>query len=397
MKSIIIFLFFGAVLVGCRNKYESPVDGENAAKYTCPMHLSVQRSSPGLCPVCKMSMVKIESKKNDHAEHAGNYITVEKRQQRLAGVETDTVKFRSIVPTSTILGTVAIDEEQVTTISSRVKGRIDKLYVKTTGEYLRRGNPVYGIYSEELFAGEKEFITLSEKKQQSNTPNSLLDDMLAASKNRLLLWGLSENQISELEKNKAASPFNTFYSQTEGYVIQLTIKEGMYVSEGTPLIKSAGLKQVWVEAQVYTNETNYNSSFQVYFETSPDEIYSGRLVFHNPRIEEGRKIQLLRIKVNNTKNKLIPGMMVYVNPTKNQHSVLSVPKTAVLLEKMKTVWVQKNETTFEQRMVKTGIENKYFIEILSGIKLGEIIVTSGAYLISSEFILKSGAGQRHDH
>lgn len=398
MKSIVLFLFFSGVLVGCRNKHENHADGENGAYYTCPMHPSVKSNSPGACPVCNMSLIKKEKKESNHAGHEGNVITLEKGQQLLAGIETDTVKLGIIIPTSTILGTVAIDEDQVTTISSRVKGRIDKLYIKTTGEYLRRGSPVYGIYSEELFAGGKEFIALSEKKQESNTPDKLLDDMLAASHNKLLLWGLTEKQISELQKNKAASPLITSYSPTEGYVTEVTIKEGMYVEEGTPLIKSAGLKQVWVEAQVYTNEiTSDNSSFLVFSETSPNEVYNGRLVFHNPSIEEGRKIQLLRIKVDNTKNTLIPGMMVYVNPKKNTQPVLSVPKSAVLLEKMKTVWVQKDATTFEQRMVKTGTENKYFVEILSGIKAGEIIVTSGAYLISSEFILKSGAGQRHDH
>lgn len=176
------------------------------------------------------------------------------------------------------------------------------------------------------------------------------------------------------------------------------MKEGMYVEEGTTLIKISGLKQVWIEAQVYSNEKmNDNNSFKIYSVTSPDEIYNGSLVFINPSIEEGRKIQLLRIRVDNTKNKLIPGMMVYINPKKNTQPTLSVPKSAVLLEKMKTVWIMTDENTFEQRMVKTGTENKYFVEILSGIKEGEIIVTSGAYLISSEFILKSGAGQRHEH
>lgn len=120
-------------------------------------------------------------------------------------------------------------------------------------------------------------------------------------------------------------------------------------------------------------------------------------MFNNPSIEADRKIQLLRISVDNAENKLIPGMMVYVNPKKTTQFVLAVPKSAVLLEKMKTVWIKTDSITFEQRMVKAGKENKYFVEILSGIKEGEIVVTSGAYLISSEFILKSGAGQRHDH
>lgn len=398
LKFIFILLSFAFVLGSCKNKHENHAELESNEYYTCPMHPSVMSNIPGACPVCNMSLIKVEKKEKSHEGHKGNFITLDKRQQLLAGIETDTVKSKIIIPASTILGTVAIDEEQVTTISSRVKGRIDKLFIKTSGEYVRRGNPIYSIYSEGLFADEKEFIALIEQKKQGGNSNKLLDDMLIASKNKLLLWGLTENQILELEKNKTATPQIIFYALTEGYVIEVLIKEGMYVDEGTTLIKLTGLKQVWVEAQVYTNEKiSENNSFQIYSATSPDEVYNGGLVFNNPSIEDGRKIQLLRIRVDNTKNKLIPGMMVYVQPKTTSQPVLAVPKSAVLLEKMKTVWIKIDETTFEQRMVETGSENKYLIEILSGIKEGEIIVTSGAYLISSEFVLKSGAGQRHEH
>lgn len=398
LKFILFFVSFAFVLGSCKNKHENQAANESNGYYTCPMHLSIISNSPGACPVCNMSLIKVEKKEKSHEGHKGNFITLDKRQQLLAGIETDTVKSKIIIPASTILGTVAIDEEQVKTISSRVKGRIDVLFIKTSGEYVRRGNPIYSIYSEGLFADEKEFIALIDQKKQEGNSNKLLDDMLIASKNKLLLWGLTENQILELEKNKTATPQIIFYALTEGYVTEVLIKEGMYVDEGTILIKLSGLKQVWIEAQVYTNEKiNDNSTFQIYSATSPNEIYNGHLVFNNPSVEEGRKIQLLRIRVDNTKNELFPGMMVYVNPQQNTKLVLTVPKSAVLLEKMKTVWVLAHDNTFEQRMVETGSENNYLIEILSGIKEGEIIVSSGAYLISSEFILKSGAGQRHEH
>lgn len=400
MKQKIIFLFIAVSLImgSCKNGDKNHSDHEGNAYYTCPMHPTVVSNAPGACPVCNMSLIRVEKKEKSHEGHKGNFITLDKRQQLLAGIEIDTVKFNTILPASTILGTVSIDEEQVTTISSRVKGRIDKLYIKTSGEYLRKGNPVYSIYSEELLAEEKEFLALSEKEKQGKIANKFLDDMLTASKNKLLLWGLTENQISELSENKTASSQIIFYSQTEGYVADVFIKEGAYVDEGASLIELAGLKQVWVDAQVYSNEkTNENNLFHIYSAASPGEIYNGHLVLNNPSMEEGRKIQLLRLSVDNVKNKLIPGMMVYVNPKKVSQPVLAVPKSAVLLEKMKTVWIKTDETTFEQRMVETNAENKYFVEILSGIKEGEIIVTSGAYLISSEFILKSGAGQRHEH
>lgn len=402
MKQKIIFLSIAILfaLAGCKSKNENHAGHDTGTYYTCPMHPTVKSNSPGSCPVCNMSLIKVEKQNNEHAQQEGNFITIEKQQQQLAGIKTDTVKFQTIIPASTILGTVAIDEEQVTTISSRVKGRIDKLYIKTSGEYIRKGNPVYAIYSEQLFADEKEFLALSEKRTNNTTENELLDDMLSASKNKLLLWGLSEKQIAELGKNKSASQQIIFYAQTEGYVTEILVKEGAYVEAGTLLFKLTELNQVWIDAQVYSNEIGKisgSSSFQIFSETYPDEIYAGRLVFSNPSVEDGRKVQLLRLKVDNSKNKLIPGMMVYVSPKQNSKPVLAVPKSAVLLEKMKTVWVLAHDNTFEQRMVETGTENKFWIEILSGLKEGETVVTEGAYLISSEFILKSGAGQRHEH
>lgn len=402
MKQKIIFLSITILLAlaGCKSKNENHAGHDSGTYYTCPMHPTVKSNSPGSCPVCNMSLIKVEKQNNEHAQQEGNFITIEKQQQQLAGIKTDTVKFQTIIPASTILGTVAIDEEQVTNISSRVKGRIDKLYIKTSGEYIQKGNPVYAIYSEQLFADEKEFLALSDKRTSNTSENKLLTDMLSASKNKLLLWGLTEKQIAELGKNKSASPQIIFYAQTEGYVTDVLVKEGEYVEVGTPLIKLTSLNQVWIDAQVYSNEIEKisgSSSFQIFSETYPDEVYKGRLVFSNPIVEDGRKVQLLRLKIDNAKNKLIPGMMVYVSPKQNSKPVLAVPKSAVLLEKMKTVWVLAHENTFEQRMVKTGAENKFWIEILTGIKEGEIIVTDGSYLVSSEFILKSGAGQRHDH
>lgn len=402
MKQKIIFLSITILfaLAGCKSKNENHAGHDSGTYYTCPMHPTVKSNSPGSCPVCNMSLIKVEKQNNEHTQQDGNFITIEKQQQQLAGIKTDTVKFQAIIPASTILGTVAIDEEQVTTISSRVKGRIDKLYIKTSGEYIRKGNPVYAIYSEQLFADEKEFLALSEKRTNNTTENKLLDDMLSASKNKLLLWGLSEKQIAELGKNKSASPQIIFYAQTEGYVTEVLVKEGEYVEVGTSIVKLTTLNQVWIDAQVYSNEIEKisgSSSFQIFSETYPDEVYKGRLVFSNPITEDGRKVQLLRLKIDNTKNKLIPGMMVYVSPEHNSKPVLAVPKSAVLLEKMKTVWVLVHDNTFEQRMVETGAENKYWIEIVSGLKEGETVVTEGAYLISSEFILKSGAGQRHEH
>lgn len=401
MKQIILTTIVLSILLfaGCKNERQDH-QATSDSYYTCPMHPSVVSSTPGSCPVCNMSLIKVEKKQNEHTELQGNFITIDKHQQELAGIETDTVRLRNITSASIIIGTVAIDEEQVKTISSRAKGRIDKLFVKNTGAYLKSGSPLYSIYSEQLQAVEKEYLSLSEKSKNISGTSKLTNDFLSAAKNKLLLWGMSEKQISDLEASGKATPLNTFYSSEAGYVSEVKIMEGMYVEEGSPILKITPLNQVWIEAQLYSNEITViteSKTFQVFSENNPKKNYKGTLVYNNPIVEEGKRVHLLKIKVNNSGGQLIPGTLVSVIPEKSLTNLLAVPKSAVLLEKMKTVWVLAHDNTFQQRMVKTGAENNYWIEILSGLKEGEIIVTEGSYLISSEFILKSGAGQRHEH
>jgi len=395
----ITILFSIFILAACKNGHENH-ETLSDSYYTCPMHPSVVSSTLGACPVCNMSLIKVEKKENIQIGQQGNFITIDKRQQELAGIKTDTVRVRNISSASSIIGTVAIDEEQVKTISSRVKGRIDRLFIKTTGAYVKSGSPIYSIYSEQLQSEEKEYLSLLQKSKTVSTTTKLTNELVSAAKNKLLLWGLNEKQISELESSGKSSPIITFYSSEAGYVTEVNITEGMYVDEGSSLIKITSLNQVWVEAQLYSNEISgiaENKTFQVLSENNPEETYKGTLVYSNPIVEEGKRVHLLKIRVNNSSGKLIPGTLVSVIPEKSIANVLAVPKSAVLLEKMKTVWVLAHDNTFEQRMVETGAENKFWIEITSGLKQGDIVVTEGAYLISSEFILKSGAGQRHEH
>lgn len=408
MKQIIILilLFSFFILAGCKNGHENH-EATSDSYYTCPMHPSVVSITPGACPVCNMSLIKVERKENIHAGQQGNFITIDKRQQELAGIKTDTVRLRNITSASAIVGTVAIDEEQVRTISSRAKGRVDKLFIKTTGAFLKIGSPLYSIYSEQLQADEKEYLSILQKSKTVSTTTKFTNELVSAAKNKLLLWGVNEKQISELESSGKSNPIFTFYSSEVGYVTEVNITEGMYVEEGSPLVKITSLNQVWVEAQIFSNEISgiaESKIFQIFSESNPDEVYKGILVYNNPIVEEGKRIHLLKIRVSNSGGKLTPGSLVSVIPEKSFANVLAVPKSAVLLENlpagrqgMKTVWVLAHDNTFQQRMVETGTENRYWIEILSGMKTGEIVVTDGAYLINSEFILKSGAGHRHEH
>jgi Cu(I)/Ag(I) efflux system membrane fusion protein len=385
------------MISACGDQEDEHQGHDEGSYYTCPMHPSVKSATPGSCPVCNMSLIKVEAQKTDHEGHKGNTITLNLEQQRLAGIAFDKVHYRSILPTTAMLGTVSIDEEKVSAISSRVSGRIEKLHFTTSGQQIRKGDPIYEIYSEQLTADQKELLALL-KQKEINGSSDFIDKLIVASRKKLQLWGLTTAQLKALENGKEVQETVTFYAPISGYVSNVRIKEGAYINEGTQLFELADLNTVWIEVQVYKGDkVNGIQNFKVYSEGSPNAVFNGKLVYLNPTVERNKKVQLLRLSVENKDQLLVPGMIVNVNSAQSSNRVLSVPKSAVLLEKMKTVWVRLDETTFEQRMVETGIENANYIEILSGVKEGEEIVKNGAYLVSSEFILKKGTTMRHAH
>lgn len=402
MKLKLSFLLVLAIfaLVSCKDTNNKDSAKNNEATYTCPMHPSVQSNQPGNCPVCNMSLVKVEKQKDNPASPEGNFVTISQSQQVLAGIQTKQVKIQSMPSTSTLLGIVSLDEEKVTTLTSPLPGRIEKLYFKSTGLTIRKGDPLYTLTSEQLLGDQNIFRVLALRKKNNPTHNAVVDDLFLASKNKLLLWGLTEKQILDLEQNKPASPYTIFYAKSDGYITKLLLNEGAYVNTGTVILEFTSLNTVWIDVQVTPNEIPLNIdnySFQVFSESKPQEIYQAQLVSKSPSIEKGGKVQRLRLRIDNPKKHFIPGMMLVVVPMQNSKPVLAVPKSAVLIESMKFIWVLAHDNTFEQRMVEPGAENQSWIEILSGLKEGETIVTEGAYLVQSEYILKSGLTKKHQH
>ena len=193
---------------------------------------------------------------------------------------------------------------------------------------------------------------------------------------------------------KKTSPTVNFYSNVNGYLSELNISEGEYVSTGTPLFKIASLETVWVNAEIYQNEVSYlfqNPEIELEFEALPNEIFKGQIILNPPAFDTDKKISSVKIRVQNTNDKIKPGMMATVSVKRNQKRTLVIPKSALVLSKKISVWIEIKPGMYEIRMVKPGIENKIEVEILSGIDEGDKVVSSGVYLLNSAFILKKGA------
>lgn len=335
----------------------------------------------------------------DHSEHEGhdgmeNMVMLTKEEIIKANIQVDTVLVKNISEQSTLTGTVAVNENQVTIITSRVKGRLDQVYVRNTGEYISKGKPLYDIYSEELLADENDYLLAIEQYKNAVTQKETAKQLAEGARKKLLQWTITEEQIQGLERSNKPSATLSFFSNADGYITDLSVREGEYVDIGTPIAKIADLSSIWVEAQVYSDEVKYlkqNPKLSVEFEIYPDKLFPGEIVFDNPAIETNQKVNLIRVKVDNKENKLKPGMMAYIYLKRNEKKTLVILKSALLVEKMISVWVQTSEGMFEPRMVTLGIENKTEVEILSGLKEGDIVVTSGAYLLKSVQTVKQGS------
>ncbi len=339
-----------------------------------------------------------EKKKEHHEPHKdkhSNMLILSENERLMANIRTETAVIKNISENTLLAGKTAIDEKGVKVITARLKGRLDQLFVKNPGEHIVQGQAIYSIYSEELLADENDYIRAVEQYNNAIAQKEIAKQLLDASRKKLLLWTLTEAQINVIEKSKKAENFMKFYSPYPGYVLEIPVREGEYVEVGSVIFKVADLNTLWIETQVYSDEVKYlnqNPTLSVEFEVFPDEIFKGAIIFDNPLLEEGQKVNLIRVQVSNTNNKLKPGMMAYIYLKRNEKKTLVIPKSALLVESAISVWVENNDGMFEQRMVTTGIENKKEIEILSGIKPGEKVVVSGAYFLKSESVIRQGGG-----
>ncbi len=270
------------------------------------------------------------------------------------------------------------------------------------GDYISKGAKLYDLYSEQLNNARQEYILALEK--QATLDNAIIDfkQLVQAAKNKLLLWGMSETQISELARTKKASILTSFYSTESGYITTLEIREGDYVMEGGTIVRLANLSSLWAEAQVYTSQLSGIDRNGIAIVKLPDigKEVTGRIQFVTPEINPDTRINLIRVPVPNPGNQLKPGMPAYVILKNRQRNSLTLPVDAVIRnEKMNMVWIQIDKNTFKSVMVETGLERGGRIEIKSGLKEADIIVTSGAYLLNSEYIFKKGTDPMagHDH
>ena len=390
--AIAAILFFNS----CKSKNEAPQDPDTY--YTCSMDPQVVEYKPGKCPICKMDLTPVKKKNGENKDE----LQLSEQQIQLGNIQTDTIRNGTIGDQLVLTATLNFDQMKSASVSSRVMGRVERLFYKNLGDYVKKGSALYEIYSEDLNNAKQEYILALDKKKVFADESVIdFDQLIQSARNKLLLWGLSEAQIAELTQSKKATTTTTFYSTAGGYITQLDIREGDYIMEGGTIIKLADLSALWAEAQVYTSqmaEINSNSVAIVQLPDFDNKEIKGKIEFVNPEINPDTRINLIRVSIPNPGNQLKPGMPAYVLLKSPQRTSLTLPIDAVIRDgKGATVWVQTGKNTFKSLMVQVGMESGDRIEIKSGLKEGDIVVLTGAYLLHSEYVFKKGADPMAGH
>jgi Cu(I)/Ag(I) efflux system membrane fusion protein len=392
MKYLLVSLLGILILASCQSRTKNTAKSDPDIYYTCSMDPQVVESHPGKCPICHMELTVVH--KSQQPQHADE-IKLSPEQILLGNIRVDTIRSASLGNETVLTGTVNFDQSALNAVGSRISGRIERLYVKNIGDPVSKGARLYDLYSEELNNAQQEYLLILQKQKALGNSIVNYNDLAQSAKSKLLLWGLTEARINELAATGKAATTTPFYSTAGGSITELDVKEGDYVTEGGTILKLAGLSTVWVEAQVYTSqlaEFNSAANVDVRFPDLAGKTMQGKITFVNPEVDPSTRINLIRIAVSNKDNLLRPGMPAYVILKNPQRKALSLPTGAVLRNgTMSTIWVETAQNTFKSRMVQTGQEGDGFVEIKSGLQPGDAVVTSGAYLLQSEYIFRNGA------
>lgn len=394
---IIILLFLSAIFIGCTKNKNTDVSSNKIKEYyTCPMHPQIHEDKPGSCPICGMDLVKkIDSK--DTKQNATNIdiekmISLNKNEIIMANVETIVVKNETFNNSLKAYSYLDFNEENQKTISARFNGRVEKLYVNQTGINIKKGQALFDIYSPDIVQVQNDYIIALKNKEANNAISNV--QLITSIRKRLELAGLSDRQIDKIENSKEPDYKITFYSPSDGIVIEKKIKEGMYITEGMPLYETANLSTIWNIAEVFEKDIaliKVGSSITLKTNSLPEKIYTGKVTFIYPVLNEQNRTIKVRSVISNTKNELKPQMYGEVSFKLSGVKGIFVPDEAILFTgKRNIIWIKTKDNTFISKTVEIGIKIDGKYQILNGLKDGDEIVKTGGFLLDSESQLKSG-------
>lgn len=328
-------------------------------------------------------------------------VKISATKQQLIGVRTGTVKREPVSRAIRTVAQVMADETKIARVHVKIAGWVDQIYVDFVGKLVRKGQPLFTFYSPDLVATQQEYLIARRAERDLRTsPFSDVakgsETLLQAARERLRLWDISDDQIQKLDETGQVSRTVTMYSPVDGFVMKRDVYEQMYLRPETELYEIVDLSTVWVNAEIYEYEVPFVKVGQpavMRLSYYPGKAYPGKIVYIYPTVDPATRTVKVRLEFPNPELDLKPDMFAEVQLDISYGTPVFVPQEAVLDSGTEQiVFVALGQGYFEPRKVQLGPRLDDRVIVLSGLKPGEEIVTSGNFLIDSESRLKNAMG-----
>jgi RND family efflux transporter MFP subunit len=328
-------------------------------------------------------------------------IKISPQKQQLIGVQTTPVRHEVLVRTVRTTGQITADETRIAHVHVKINGFIEDVFVDYVGQLVKKGQPLFTVYSPDLVSTQEEYLIAKRGDKYLGTSQFAevsqgARSLLRSTRERLKLWDISDEQIKKLDETGEVSRTLTFYSPISGFVMERKAFPQTSITPDTDLYQITDFSTVWVNADVYEYEVPFVKVGQravIQLSYYPGKSYTGKIAYIYPTVDPTTRTVKVRIELPNPGFDLKPQMLANVQMNIDYGHQVVIPQEAVLDSGDKQyVFVVHNEGVFEPRTVQLGAKFEGKVAVLSGLKTGETIVTSGNFLIDSESRLKSAMG-----
>ncbi|MCB9838184.1 MAG: efflux RND transporter periplasmic adaptor subunit [Phycisphaeraceae bacterium] len=374
---------------GGENSMDDSGDSSTVEYYTCGMHPWVILPNPGLCPICHMDLTPLDPDK-----FTGE-ISIDPVVTQNIGVRVAPVVSGPVVRLIRTVGTVTYDETRVRDVNIKIPGWIEKLHVDYEGAEVKSGDSLFEFYSPKLYSAQSEYLTalrMQGKVGVDFIPDTALDAgrLIADARVQLEFYDITPEQIVALEAAGEPAKTMTIRSPHSGIVIAKHANEGMKLDPGMRVFQIADLSKVWIMVSLYEYQLPFVQVGQqatMSLPYIPGQTFKGRVIYVYPYLDEKTRQISVRLEFENPGLLLKPGMFASVDLQSTLARDRTIaPRSAVIdTGERQVAFVSLGEGRFEPRDVLMGVETGYGqVEILDGLKPGEMVVTSGQFLLDSE-------------
>jgi RND family efflux transporter MFP subunit len=380
----------------------SPARGRKVLYWYDPMQPGTHFDHPGKSPFMDMDLVPKYAEEvapQGTPSGAGATVALSPEEVNAAGVATAEAKMIPLYRTIRAVGTLETDETKLTHIAVRVAGRLDRLYLNFTGETVRRGAPLYAIYSPDLVTSGREYALALENLTRARAGGDAgyvqsAESLAEASRERLALWGLDREEIDRIARTHTPQVDLLVRSPVRGTVLEKKVVEGQYVTAGQDLYLLADLSNLWLSVKIYEQDLGAVRAGQlatIRFPAFPGRDVEGRIRFIDPVLDPTTRTAGVRIELPNPQGLLKPGMFANAELRVDLGRRLAIPRNAVIDTGVRqVVYVMAAPGRFVGREVRLGPQAGDLVEVVAGLAGGERVVTAASFLIDAQSQLATG-------